>query len=178
MFHLAPGPDEIGGRRAAISGRRFRAVAMATKRSKWIKVDRSGSSRFFIPGPNLMGSFLSRCDWVRDLVHSVRSAQRLENYIPVQLLRALHSATRRAVDLISIDTATTNMSGTLCSRPYGPSPPPSTWPLDHIPGTILDVIVHCIEEDAVDLHSCAKCPDCLWVIKPVGPIYTPMSLEF
>lgn len=69
------------------------------------------------------------------------------------------------------------MSGTLCSRPYGPSPPPSTWPLDHIPGTILDIIVHCIEEDAVDLHSCAKCPDCLWITKPVGPIYTPMSLE-
>lgn len=54
----------------------------------------------------------------------------------------------------------------------------------------MDIIAHCIEEDAIDSHSCTKCPDCLWVTKPIGLIvvaaaigihgtryYTPLSPE-
>lgn len=71
------------------------------------------------------------------------------------------------IDLIMVDTPTAN--------PYGPQIPPSTWPLDHIPGTILDIIIECLSEDAVESHTCDKGSKCIFIPKSNRHILTPMS---
>jgi hypothetical protein len=76
---------------------------------------------------------------------------------------------RLYIDLIMDETPTANS--------YGPQIPPSTWPLDHIPGTIHDINIECLSEDAVESHTCDKGSKCIFIPNPVGPIFTPLSPE-
>jgi hypothetical protein len=56
----------------------------------------------------------------------------------------------------------------------GPVPPPSSWPLEDVPGTILDIIVDYLADDAEINHYCDG-GSCIYGIacfgvKPVVPL--------